>query len=178
MLLWHTNLLNYEFALFLNKIYGLNLARTYNMPFDFGDKWCECPLFCYSDEMNRLTFVLIDRPQGVIPHPVFANYDKILLIRGTLAYDTMKSIFKDMNDRIGEPDETEILSHRRWRVMNQFGLGIFLCDYFDFSSLRKPSSNRYNGNGVRLTQFMYDLRDLLKEFFVILEYHLTDEDVL
>lgn len=91
---FHTPMPHYAFALDLNSLYGLSLARVSDISVD----GCEWPLFVYHNEESHLDYFLVEKPAAAAAvAPAWKVGDKLFILRGRDALDVANRIENDFN---------------------------------------------------------------------------------
>jgi len=175
VLMFRTSYMNYQFVMELNKAYGLELSRFYDIQLDNT----EHPCFSYNDEYARLGYVMIDRSASGPSDRVFEYYDKMLLVRGRDSWAFQKMIYNDIVEGVPEPDDSDLLGHRRWVLANSFKQGIFGVDTFGFSRRQGNITSLYTGPAEKMPRptatYLNRLRKFLENTFETLQWHLCSE---
>lgn len=177
IVMFRTAYLNYEFVMHLNTTYNLNLSRVIDIEMSDGSH----PCFCFYSEKRRLAFVMLEKPATGTPDKSFVYYDKMLLIRGRDAFDMQQYIFETTQNTLAEPDQLNMLEHRRWVLYNKFSQNIFDTDTFSFNKGREVYTSLFDGDfedmPKPLTAYIKVLKKFLTETFETLEYMLCMDDI-
>lgn len=188
----------YQTAILLNEAYRLQLTRIKDIY--IGDT--PHPCFFYHDEPAWLVYILIARPQNAIADPAFAEYSRMLLIRGRDSWDFQQRLYDDIHSRhygialgpAAEPDPTDLLEHLYWERFNRLAQAVTDIDIYGFgrrapvSTLRlanseptlfpveattaKASENR------AIASYHKTLQNYLNQTFEALHIHLSEENEL
>ena len=186
----------YLLAIMLNETYQLQLSRIDDIY--IGDT--PYPCFFYHDEPAWLAYILIARPQQYEADPAFADYDKMLLIRGIKSWDFQQTLYDDIHSRsygialgpASEPDITDLIEHHHWEQCNILADSIKSIDSFSFSKRRGTSSTlrltnteptlfpveattANSSENRAIATYHNTLQDFLDQTFLALQSHLCDE---
>lgn len=189
----------FQLALLLNEAYQMQLSRIDDIY--IGDQ--PYPCFFYHDQPAWLVYILIARPPQAIADPAFADYDKLLLIRGRDSWRFQKKFYDDIHSRqygitlgpAAEPDASDLLEHSLWEQCNRLSESIQSIDIFGFSSRRDTIStlrlidtqptlfpveaSAANASENRaITNYHKQLQAFLEQTFKSLQAHLCDEQEL
>ena len=186
----------FQLAISLNESYGLQLARIDDLT--IGD--LPHPCFFFHNEEARLVYLLIARPQ-LEADPAFAEYDKMLLIRGREAWKVQQEIYDDIRNRrygtaVGsaiEPDASDLLEHSHWEQCNLLAESIQNFDIFGFSSRKGlvstlrlsddaptlfpvDASSTTTTENRAIARYHKTLQEYLEQTFESLQVHLCEEE--
>ena len=189
----------FQLALMLNEAYQLQLSRIDDIY--IGDQLYPC--FFYHDQPAWLVYLLIARPPQTIANPAFADYDKMLLIRGRDSWQFQKTFYDDIHIRqygitLGsatEPDSYDLLGHYHWEQCNRLAESIQNIDIFGFSRRRDTVSTLRLTNAEptlfpveasvakasenrAIASYHKELQAFLEQTFESLQAHLCDEQQL
>lgn len=189
----------FQLAIMLNEAYQLQLARIDDIY--IGDTAYPC--FFYHDQAAWLVYTLIARLPKSPADPAFADYDKMLLIRGRDSWRFQQTLYDDIHNRqyglaLGpaiEPDPTDLLQHNHWELCNRLSDNILTIDIFGFSRRRDPISTLRLANAQptlfpiettaanasenrAIANYHKQLRTFLDRTFESLQAHLCDEQEL
>lgn len=176
VLMFRTNMLNYEFVAALNQACELQLARVDDIPIESASH----PCFSQYDPRARLAFVVIDRPAQEGCCPCMEYYDKMMLVNGRDAFDHQHALYQSLTCPRPEPPAANILEHMQWQNMNDLADGIFAADTFCFDERRGVSTSMHAGPPEAMPKHAQAYLAKLKKFFSstleALEWHLCEEE--
>lgn len=176
ILMFRTNMLNFEFVSALNQAYDLQLARVDDIPIESA---CY-PCFSQYDPAARLAYVMIERSTQATCSPSFEYYDKLLLIHGRDAWDFQQRIYGDLSGVRPEPAANQILEHMHWQDLNDLNDGIFEAATFCLDEGRGVATSMYAGAADKMPKaiqaYMAKLRKFIGSTFEALEWHLCEEE--
>ena len=189
----------FQLALMLNEAYQLQLSRIDDIY--IGDQLFPC--FFYHDQPAWLVYILIARPPQTIVDPAFADYDKMLLIRGRDSWRFQQKFYDDIHSRqygiaLGsatEPDASDLLEHSQWEQCNRLAESIQSIDIFGFSPRRDTVSTLRLTNteptlfpveasvakaseNRAIANYHKQLQTFLEQTFKSLQAHLCEEQEL
>lgn len=177
IVLFRTNLQNYQFASAFNDAYRMRLARTRNLILEDG----EHPCFLYYSEAARITFVLVDkssRNEGGDGFP-FDYYDKMLLIRGRDAWDMQQRLLKDYTAQQPVLDPTEYLKIADLQALTRFYRDVIEMDTCSLNVRRGISTSLWTGPEVKMPRkvntFLRKMNSFATMLFESLQWHLSPE---
>lgn len=176
ILMFRTNMLNYEFVAALNQACELQLARVDDIPIESA---CY-PCFSQYDSAARLAFVAIERSKQETCNPCMGYYDKMLLVNGRDAFEFQQRLYGSLAGDRPEPPAQNILEHMQWQNMNDLGDGIFAVDTFCFDERRGVSTSMYPGAPEAMPKntqtYLAKLKKFISSTFENLEWHLCEEE--
>lgn len=176
ILMFRTNMLNYEFVSALNQAYDLQLSRVDDIPIESA----YYPCFSQYDPAARLAYVMIERSTQKTCHACFEYYDKLLLVHGRDAFDFQQRLYSDLTSTRPEPKAHQILEHLHWQDLNDLSDGIFASDFFHFDEQQCLATSMYTGapeDMPKNTQtFLNKLKKFISSTFESLEWHLCEEE--
>ena len=197
VVMMRTNDQAFQLAILLNEAYDLQFSRIDDIY--IGDTLYPC--FLYHDEPAWLVYILIARPTTADAAPAFAEYDKMLLIRGRDSWNFQQTLYDNMRDRrygnalgtAAEPDSTDLLAHSQWELRNRLSENVQQIDIFGFSRRREPISTLRLANDEptlfpvegttakasesrAIADYHKQLQAFLLQTFDALHIHLCDEN--
>ena len=197
VVMMRTNDQAFQLAILLNEAYDLQFSRIDDIY--INDTLYPC--FLYHDEPAWLVYILIARPSTGEAFPAFANYDKMLLVRGRDSWSFQQTLYDNMRDRrygnalgtAAEPDPTDLLAHAQWEQLNRLSANLPSIDIFGFSNRRgafstlrlaepeptlfpvdHPATNSTENRAI--ADYHKLLQAFLLQTFEALNIHLCDED--
>lgn len=175
ILMFRTNMLNYEFVAALNQARELQLARVDDIPIESA----YYPCFSQYDPAARLAFVVIDRSTQETCNPCMGYYDKMMLVNGRDAFDYQRALYEDITGPRPEPPASDILGHMQWQNMNDLADGIFVADTFCFDERRGVSTSMHAGPPETMSKntqaYLSKLKKFISSTFETLEWHLCED---
>lgn len=175
ILLFRTNMLNYEFVAALNRACDLQLARVDDIPIESA---CH-PCFSQYHESARLAFVLIEHSAQADGNAIFDYYDKMLIIHGRDAFDFQHKLYHDLTDSRPEPAAHRLLEHQHWQDLNDLSDGVIATDYFHFDEQTCLDTSICPGAPKAMPKQAQAFLDILSKFakstFKSLELHLCED---
>lgn len=165
VMMLQTEMENYQLAMALNDAFGLKLMRRDSLVIE-GENF---PYFTYSDDERMLTYLIINGTEGMRTNEVFAQYDKMLLIRGRDAKTAMNKIhFEMQNVMVSMPLDINIhdmLEYTHYRYVEALTIHLRKIECFSFSSKQSQTKAKVSANESQKKNYETILYEFMLKVF-------------